>query len=251
MSGHSKWHSIKHAKGKADAARGKLFNRLIREISIAARLGGGDTEANPRLRTAVSTARSNNMPNKNIENAIAKGTGQLEGVTYEEITFEAYGPGGVALLIDSMTDNRNRTVAEVRHAITKVGGNLGSTNSVNWMFNTVGLIRVDKTAADEDTLMEIVLEAGADDMKLDDDEFEIVCQPENFESVRVALEEKGLTPTSAEVTKVPENTVKVEGDDAIRVLKLMDALDNLDDTQNVSGNFDISDEDIAAYESGK
>ncbi len=251
MSGHSKWHSIKHAKGKADAARGKLFSRLIREISIAARLGGGDTEANPRLRTAVSTARSNNMPNKNIENAIAKGTGQLEGVTYEEITFEAYGPGGVALLIDSMTDNRNRTVAEVRHAITKVGGNLGSTNSVNWMFNTVGLIRVDKTAADEDTLMEIVLEAGADDMKLDDDEFEIVCQPENFESVRVALEEKGLTPTSAEVTKVPENTVKVEGDDAIRVLKLMDALDNLDDTQNVSGNFDISDEDIAAYESGK
>ncbi len=251
MSGHSKWHSIKHAKGKADAARGKLFNRLIREISIAARLGGGDTEANPRLRTAVSTARSNNMPNKNIENAIAKGTGQLEGVTYEEITFEAYGPGGVALLIDSMTDNRNRTVAEVRHAITKVGGNLGSTNSVNWMFNTVGLIRVDKSAADEDTLMEIVLEAGADDMKLDDDEYEIVCQPENFESVRVALEEKGLTPTSAEVTKVPENTVKVEGDDAIRVLKLMDTLDNLDDTQNVSGNFDISDEDIAAYESGK
>ncbi len=251
MSGHSKWHSIKHAKGKADAARGKLFNRLIREISIAARLGGGDIESNPRLRTAVSTARSNNMPNKNIENAIAKGTGQLEGVSYEEITFEAYGPGGVALLIDSMTDNRNRTVAEVRHAITKAGGNLGSTNSVNWMFNTIGLIRVDKAASDEDTLLEIVLEAGAEDMKLEDDEYEIVCQPENFESVRAALEEKGITPTSAEVTKMPENTVKVTGDEALRVLKLMDALDNLDDTQNVSANFDISDEDIAAYESGK
>jgi YebC/PmpR family DNA-binding regulatory protein len=247
MSGHSKWHTIKRAKGKADAARGKLFNRLIREITIAARLGGGDTESNPRLRSAVSNAKNNNMPAKNIDTAIAKGTGQIEGVTYEEITFEGYGPGGVAVMIESTTDNRNRTVAEVRHVLTKAGGSLGTTNSVNWMFTSQGILRVPQDKAQEDSLMEIALEAGAEDMVADDGEFEITTSPEAFEDVRAALENAGIEPSSAEVTKTPENTVKVEGDTAMKVLKLMDALDELDDTQNVYSNFDISEEDIAAY----
>ncbi len=249
MSGHSKWHTIKRAKGKADAARGKLFNRLIREITIAARLGGADTESNPRLRSAVSNAKNNNMPHKNIETAIAKGTGQIEGVSYEEILFEGYGPGGVAVMIESTTDNRNRTVAEVRHVLTKAGGSLGTTNSVNWMFKSQGVIRVPADAAQEDSLMEIALEAGADDMKKDDDEFEVTTSPEAFEDVRAAIESAGIEPSSAEVTKVPENTVKVEGDTAMKVLKLMDALDELDDTQNVYSNFDISEDDIGAYNS--
>ncbi|MFP4416798.1 MAG: YebC/PmpR family DNA-binding transcriptional regulator [Chitinivibrionales bacterium] len=248
MSGHSKWATIKRAKGKADAARGKLFNRLIREISIAARMGGGDLEANPRLRSAVANARSNNMPNKNIESAIAKGTGQLEGVTYEEITFEGYGPCGVAMMVESMTDNRNRTVAEVRHAFTKAGGNLGATNSVNWMFKSQGVIRVEKGAAEEEKLMEIALEAGADDMTVDDDGYEIQTAPAAFEDVRTAIENAGIAMESAEVSKIPENTIKVSGDDAFKVLRLMEALDELDDTQNVFANFDISDEDVVAYE---
>ncbi len=248
MSGHSKWATIKRAKGKADAARGKLFNRLIREISIAARMGGGDPEANPRLRSAVATARGNNMPNKNIENAIAKGTGQLEGVAYEEITFEGYGPCGVAMLVESMTDNRNRTVAEVRHALTKAGGNLGATNSVNWMFSSKGIIRVEKGVVDEEKLMEIALEAGADDMTVDEDGFEIQTEPSAFEDVRLAIEKAGIAMESAEVNKIPENTVKVSGEDAFKVLRLMETLDELDDTQNVYANFDISDEDVTAYQ---
>jgi YebC/PmpR family DNA-binding regulatory protein len=250
MSGHSKWHSIKHAKGKADAARGKLFNRLIREITVAARMGGGDADANPRLRAAVSTARANNMPNKNIENAVAKGTGQLEGVSFEEVVFEAYGPGGVALVIETMTDNKNRTVAEVRHVLTKHGGNIGATNSVMWMFNQQGLIRVNRESVDEEKLMETVLEAGADDMIVEDSVYEVSTAPEAFEDVRLALEKTGIPLESAEIAKVPENTVRITGDDAMKVLRLVEALDELDDTQNVFGNFDIDDKEVEEYHKG-
>lgn len=244
MSGHSKWATIKRQKGKADAARGKLFNRLIREITIAARIGGSDSESNPRLRTAVSAARAANMPNKNIETAVLKGSGQMEGVSYEEITFEGYGPGGIAVMIECMTDNRNRTVAEVRHVLTKYGGNLGQSNSVAWMFKSKGIIRVTKDCMAEDELMEVVLEAGAEDMSLDGEEFEIVSSPDTFDSVREALEKFNIKPVSAELTKIPENSVKVEGDNSSRILKLMEAIDDLDDTQHVYANFDISDEDM-------
>ncbi|MBD3391659.1 MAG: YebC/PmpR family DNA-binding transcriptional regulator [Chitinivibrionales bacterium] len=250
MSGHSKWATIKRQKGKADAARGKLFNRLIREISIAARQGGGDPEGNPRLRSAIATARGNNMPNKNIDNAIAKGTGQIAGVTYEEAMLEGYGPGGVAVLVELTTDNRNRTVAEVRHVFTKAGGNLGAGNSVAWMFASKGIIRVPKENADEESLMEIALEAGADDMVLDGDTFEISTEPPAFESVREALEKAGVKPESAELTKIPENTVKVEGETAARVLKMLEMLDELDDTQRVYSNFEMSDADMQAYGNG-
>ncbi len=244
MSGHSKWATIKRAKGKTDAARGKLFNRLIREITIAARMGGGDATSNPRLRSAISSARAANMPGKNVENAIAKGTGQLEGVTYEEIVFEGYGPSGIAVMVETMTDNRNRTVAEVRHAFTKYGGNLGTSNSVAYMFKSKGIIRVAQSAMGEDMLMEVVLEAGAEDMVLDGDEFEIVTAPDTFENVKAALEKVNITPVSAELTKIPENPVKVEGENVAKVMKLMEALDDLDDTQNVYANYDISDSDL-------
>ncbi|NLD93073.1 MAG: YebC/PmpR family DNA-binding transcriptional regulator [Fibrobacter sp.] len=244
MSGHSKWATIKRAKGKTDAARGKLFNRLIREITIAARMGGGDATSNPRLRSAISSARAANMPGKNVENAIAKGTGQLDGVTYEEILFEGYGPSGIAVMVETMTDNRNRTVAEVRHAFTKYGGNLGTSNSVAYMFKSKGIIRVAQSAMAEDMLMDVVLEAGAEDMELDGDEFEIVTAPDTFENVKAALEKVNITPVSAELTKIPENPVKVEGENVAKVMKLMDALDDLDDTQNVYANYDISDSDL-------
>lgn len=244
MSGHSKWATIKRQKGKADAARGKLFNRLIRELTIAARIGGSDPESNPRLRTAVSAARAANMPSKNIETAVLKGSGQMEGVAYEEITFEGYGPGGIAIMIECMTDNRNRTVAEVRHVLTKYGGNLGQSNSVSWMFKFKGIIRVPKDSMAEDELMEVVLEAGAEDMSLDGEEFEVVTSPDTFDSVREALEKFNIKPVSAELTKIPENSVKVEGDNSSRILKLMEAIDDLDDTQHVYANFDISDEDM-------
>ncbi|KMQ53060.1 hypothetical protein CHISP_0281 [Chitinispirillum alkaliphilum] len=244
MSGHSKWATIKRAKGKADAAKGKLFNRLIREITIAARMGGGDPESNPRLRSAISSARAANMPNKNVETAVQKGTGQLEGVSYEEITFEGYGPGGVAVMVESMTDNRNRTVAEVRHALSKSGGNLGQSNSVAWMFKAKGIIRVSKDAMDEDALMELVLEAGAEDMSLDGDEYEISTTSEAFDDVRDALLNANIEPVSAERTKVAENPVKVEGDTAAKVLRLIEMLDELDDTQNVYAAFEISDDEL-------
>jgi YebC/PmpR family DNA-binding regulatory protein len=247
MSGHSKWATIKRSKGKADAARGKLFNRLIREITIAARMGGGDLNANPRLRSAVTSARAANMPNKNVESAILKGTGQLEGVTYEEVTFEGYGPGGIAVMIDCMTDNRNRTVAEVRHALSKHGGNLGQSNSVAWMFKSKGSIRIAKDAMAEDSLMEVVLEAGADDMSLDGEEFEVTTATETFEDVRAALEKVGVEPVSAELTKVADNPVKVEGENVGKVIRLMEALDDLDDTQHVYANYDISDEDMDKF----
>jgi YebC/PmpR family DNA-binding regulatory protein len=245
MSGHSKWATIKRSKGKADAARGKVFNRLIREITVAARMGGGDVNANPRLRTAVASARAANMPSKNVENAILKGTGQIEGVTYEEVSFEAYGPGGVALLIECMTDNRNRTVAEVRHVLTKYGGNLGQTNSVARMFKSKGVIMVPKAAMPEDALMELVLEAGAEDMALQGDEYEITTSFESFETVRHALEKAKVAPASAEISKVAEIPMPVEGDTASKIVRLMEALDELDDTQHVYSNFDISDEQLA------
>jgi YebC/PmpR family DNA-binding regulatory protein len=248
MSGHSKWATIKRSKGKTDAARGKLFNRLIREITVAARMSGGDIEANPRLRSAVSSARTANMPGKNIESAILKGTGQLEGVSYEEITFEGYGPGGIAVVIECLTDNRNRTVADVRHALTKHGGNLGQTNSVAWMFKSKGIIRVPKDAMPEDKLMEIALDAGADDMSLQDDEFEITTAYDTFETVRQAIEKANVKPTSAEISKVADNPVTVDGENAAKVLRLLDALDELDDTQHVYSNFDISEETMAKLE---
>lgn len=247
MSGHSKWATIKRSKGKADAARGKIFNRLIREITIAARMGGGDVNANPRLRSAVSNARAANMPNKNVESAIMKGTGQMEGVTYEEITFEGYGPGGIAVMIECMTDNRNRTVAEVRHALSKHGGNLGQNNSVSWMFKSKGIIRVAKDAMAEDTLMEVVIEAGAEDMALDGDEFGITTTVECFEDVRTALEKVNIQPAAAEISKIAENPVKVDGENVGKVMRLMEALDDLDDTQHVYANYDISDEDMEKF----
>ena len=248
MSGHSKWATIKRSKGKADAARGRMFNRLIREITVAARMGGGDINANPRLRSAVMSARTQNMPGKNIENAILKGTGKLEGVSYEEVTFEGYGPGGVALLIECMSDNRNRTVAEVRHVLTKHGGNLGQTNSVAWMFKSKGIILVPKAGITEDQLMEIALEAGADDLSSEGEEFEITTSFEAFETVRHALEKANIKPSSAELTKIGENPVMLEGDNASKVVKLVDALDELDDTQHVYANFDVSAETMAKLE---
>ncbi|MCL2220111.1 MAG: YebC/PmpR family DNA-binding transcriptional regulator [Chitinispirillia bacterium] len=240
MSGHSKWATIKRAKGKADAARGKLFNRFIREITIAARMGGGDPTSNPRLRTAISAARGANMPNKNIESAIQKGTGQLDGVNYEEITFEGYGPGGVAILIEVVTDNRNRIVAEVRHLLTKYGGNLGQTNCVARMFNTKGIITVPKDAMGEDEIMELVLEAGADDMSSEGEEYEITTTVDTFDAVREALVNAKLEPSSAEITKVVDNPIMLTEDSGSKVMKLVDALDDLDDTQHVYAGFDLS-----------
>jgi YebC/PmpR family DNA-binding regulatory protein len=248
MSGHSKWATIKRSKGKADAARGRIFNRLIREITVAARMGGGDVINNARLRSAVSSARTQNMPGKNIDNAILKGTGKLEGVSYEDVSFEGYGPGGVALLIECMSDNRNRTVAEVRHILTKHGGNLGQTNSVAWMFKSKGVILVPKAGITEDQLMEIVLEAGADDLSSEGEEFEITTSFETFEPVRHALEKANIKPSSAEITKIGENPVQLEGDNAAKVIKLVDALDELDDTQHVYANFDVSAETMASLE---
>ena len=251
MSGHSKWATIKRAKGKTDAARGKVFSRLIREITIAARMGGGDKEGNPRLRSAIASARAANMPGKNIDSAIAKGTGTLEGVNYEEMTLEGFAPGGVSVLVECMSDNRNRTVSEVRHAITKGGGNLGAANSVSRLFKSKGIILVPLTAKDEDSLMEIVLEAGAEDMIVDGDQYEISTPIESFESVRTALEKAAIVPTSAELSKIPETTVRLEGESAFKVLRLLDELDELDDTQHVYSNLDVSDEDAEKYGSAE
>jgi YebC/PmpR family DNA-binding regulatory protein len=248
MSGHSKWAKIKRAKGSADAARGKVFSRLIREITIAARMGGGDKEANPRLRSAIASARAANMPSKNVDSAIAKGTGTLEGVLYEEFTMEGYAPGGVAILVDCMSDNRNRTVAEVRHGMTKGGGNMAAANSVSWMFKSKGSIRVAKSAMGEDAIMELVLNAGAEDFTSDDEEeYEITTAIDAFEEVRAALEKAGVTPVSAELTKVADNLIKLEGEAAFKVLRLLDELDELDDAQHVYSNLDVSDEDAEKY----
>jgi YebC/PmpR family DNA-binding regulatory protein len=244
MSGHSKWHTIKHKKGALDAKRGKIFTKLIKEITVAARTGGGDAAANARLRKAVSDAKAANMPNDTIDRAIKRGTGELEGVSYDEITYEGYGPSGVAIMVDSMTDNRNRTVAEIRHIFSKNGGNLGASGSVSYLFDKKGYIVVEKTAKSEDELFELVIEAGADDLRDDEDNFEIITTPENFDAVLQAVKGAGVEPQVAEVEMIPQNYIKLEGQDARQMLKLMEALEDHDDVQKVSANFDISEADL-------
>ena len=246
MSGHSKWHSIKHKKGALDAKRGKLFTKFIKEITVAARTGGGDPDANARLRKAILDAKAGNMPNDTIDRAIRRGTGEEEGVNYEEITYEGYGPGGVALLIQSMTDNLNRTVAEIRHLFSKNGGNLGESGSVGWMFEKKGYIVVSKSDKSEEELFDLVIEAGADDLRDDEDNFEIITSPEAFEGVQAAVKGAGIEPQVAEVEFMPQNYIKLEGSGARQMLKLMEALEDHDDVQKVSANFDISEADMAA-----
>ncbi|MGI8468300.1 MAG: YebC/PmpR family DNA-binding transcriptional regulator [Pyrinomonadaceae bacterium] len=245
MSGHSKWHTIKHKKGALDAKRGKVFTKLIKEITVAARTGGsGDVEANARLRKAVNDAKAQNMPNDTIDRAIKRGTGELEGVNYEEITYEGYGIGGVAVLVETMTDNRNRTVAELRHLFSKNGGNLGESGSVAWMFDKKGLIAVDKEAKSEDELFEIAIEAGADDVQDEGDILEIYTAPENFDAVLEAVTKAGIEPQASEVSMIPQNYIKLEGNDARQMLKLYEALDDHDDVQKVSANFDIDESEM-------
>ncbi len=243
MSGHSKWSSIKHKKAAVDAKRGKLFTKIIKEISVAARLGGGDQNSNPRLRTAVQNAKAANMPQDNILRAIKKGTGELPGVSYEEARFEGYGPGGVAILVDILTDNKNRSVADIRHIFSRNGGNLGEPGCVAWMFDKKGLILIEEDEdIDEDVVMDAAIEAGAEDIIKEDDTFEITTETEKLESVKNALEKKGLTLSVAEVSMVPQSTIKLEGKTAQHVLKLMDALEDHEDVQQAYANFDIPDE---------
>jgi len=244
MSGHSKWSTIKHKKAAADAKRGSVFTRLIKEITIAAREGGGNAEFNPRLRSAVAEAKNNNMPASNIERAIKKGTGELEGVHYEEITYEGYGAGGVAIMIDIITDNRNRTASEIRKIFSKHNGSLGEQNCVAWMFETKGVIVLEKTAVSEDRLMEVALEAGAEDIAEDDDNWEVTTEPSSFQAVREALEQAQFPVVSAKVEKIPQNTVQAEGKEAVQVLRLAEALEEHDDVQNVYANFDIDPESL-------
>jgi len=238
MSGHSKWSTIKHKKGAADAKRGKLFSKLIKEITIAARVGGGDPAANPRLRTVMDKARAANMPNDNITRAIKKGTGELEGVRYEEVTFEGYGPGGVAVMVETLTDNRNRTVSELRHLFSKLGGNLGEAGCVSWIFSKHGVLTFDKEIGEE-KLMDTVLEAGAEDIKDEEDIFTVVTDPSSFVAVKEACDAKGLKYIEASLSMVPQNTVKLDRSGAEKMLKLMDALEDHDDVQNAYANFDI------------
>ena len=245
MSGHSKWHTIKHKKGALDAKRGKIFTKLIKEITVAARTGGsGDVDANARLRKAVTDAKGLNMPNDTIDRAIKRGTGQLEGVNYDEITYEGYGPNGVAILVETMTDNRNRTVAELRHIFSKNGGNLGEAGSVAWMFDKKGYIVVDKAAKPEDELFEIAIEAGADDMQDEGDVFEIYTAPDSFESVTDALKSAGIEPQAAEISMIPQNYIALTGGDAKTMLKLYEAIDDNDDVQKVYANFDIDESEM-------
>jgi len=240
MSGHSKWSSIKHKKGAADAKRGKIFTKLIKEITVAARMGGsGDPDANPRLRTAIAAAKGENMPKDNIERAIKKGTGELEGVNYEESTYEGYGPGGAAVLVESLTDNKNRTVADVRHIFSKCGGNLGENGCVGWMFDKKGYIVVERTATDEDTLMEVALDAGAEDVREDDSNFEVITAPEDFEAVKAAIDAKKIKCLDAEVTMLPQNTADLTGKEAEQMIRLMDMLEDCDDVQKAYTNADI------------
>ncbi len=246
MSGHSKWHSIKHKKGAADAKRGKVFTKIIKELTIAARLGGGDPDANPRLRTVVAEAKAVNMPADNIKRAIRRGTGEEPGVSYEEVLYEGYGPGGAALMIDVLTDNRNRTVSEVRHLLSKNGGNLGESNSVAWMFEKKGYIVLEKSSVDEETLMAAALDAGAEDLRDDGASWEVVTPPEGFDVVREAVVALGVEPVAAEVAMLPQNYVKLEGKSARQMLKLMETLDDHDDVRHVWSNFDIEEREIEA-----
>ena len=243
MSGHSKWSTIKHKKGAADAKRGKIFTRILKEMTVAARMGGGDPAMNPRLRAAVAEAKANNMPKDNIERAIKRGTGEIEGVSYEEITYEGYGPGGVALIVEAMTDNSNRTTPEIRHMFEKNGGNLGTPGSVRFQFERKGYFAIDKKAVDEDRLMEIALEAGADDLQTDDpDAFEIYVSPDNFEQVRQALEKSTIATIEAKLGQIPANYVKLDDAKAKQMVRLLEMLDDHDDVQNVWSNFDIPQE---------
>jgi YebC/PmpR family DNA-binding regulatory protein len=246
MSGHSKWHTIKHKKGAADAKRGKIFTRIIKELTVAARNGGGDPNSNPRLRTVIAEAKSVNMPADNIKRAVQRGTGELPGVSYEEITYEAYGPGGVAIMIEVLTDNKNRTVGEMRHALSKYGGNLGEANSVAWMFEKKGYIVVEKSKAEEDKLMTAAIDAGADDMRDDDENWEIVTPPDAYEKVLEAVKALGIEPDEAQIAMLPQNYVKLEGRAAQQMLKLMDVLEDHDDTKNIWSNFDVEEQEIEA-----
>ena len=240
MSGHSKWHSIKHKKGALDAKRGKLFTKLIKEITVAARSGGsGDPNTNARLRKAISDAKAANMPNDTIDRATKRGTGELDGVSFEEIAYEGYGPGGVAIMVETVTDNRNRTVSELRHLFSKNGGNLGESGSVAWMFAKKGQILVDAAGRTEDEMMELVLDAGAEDMKAEEDTFQIITAPEDFHAVLESVRKAGIEPASAELTMIPQNFIHLDGREADQMLKLYEALDDHDDVQNVSANFDI------------
>jgi len=246
MSGHSKWHTIKHKKGAADAKRGKVFTRVIKELTVAARNGGGDPGMNPRLRTLIADAKAVNMPADNIKKAIQRGTGELPGIIYEEITYEAYGPGGAALIIECMTDNKNRTVGEIRHTLEKHNGNLATTNAVAWMFSKKGYIVVEKKAADEEKLLSAALDAGADDMADDGDNWEITSDPSSFEAVRDAVKAIGVEPATAQVAMLPQNYVKLQGKEASQMIKLMEVLEDHEDTQHVWSNFDIEEKEIEA-----
>lgn len=246
MSGHSKWHSIKHKKGAIDAKRGKMFSKLIKELTVAARVGGGDPGGNPRLRKAMDDAKAMNMPKDTMANAIKRGTGEIAGAAIEDITYEGYGPGGVAVIIEAQTDNRVRTVAEIRHIFSKNGGNLGETGSVGWMFQKKGAIIVDKSAAGEDRIMEIALEAGAEDVSNLDDSWEVVTALEDFNAVLDAIKQASIEPVSAEVIMRATNSVHVTGSTAQQVLRLMESLEDHDDVANVSANFDISEADMEA-----
>jgi len=244
MSGHNKWSSIKHKKGAADARRGKVFTRLIKEITVAARMGGGDAVANPRLRSAIQAAKSENMPKDRIERAIKKGTGELESVDYEEVVYEGYGPGGAAVLIESVTDNKNRAVADIRHIFNKAGGNLGAAGCVSWMFEKKGYIAVEKSAVDEEILMEIAIEAGAEDVREDDGIFEIITDPIEFESVTAALEGKPIPVLEAEITMLPQSTLALEGTEAEQMIRLMETFEECEDVQKAYTNADIPQEII-------
>ena len=239
MSGHSKWSTIKHKKGKMDAQRGKIFTKLIKEITVAARGGGGDPTANPRLRTAIQAAKDANMPSDNIERAIKKGTGELPGVKYEEFTYEGYGPNGVALLVETLSDNKNRTTADIRHIFTRYNGRLGEAGCVAWIFEQKGYIVIDQGTCDEDNLYSIAIEAGAEDIQAENGSYEVITAPSDFEAVRQAIVDKGIEYIQAEISKLPKNLVKLDGDEAKKTLRLMEALEDHDDVQKVYANFDI------------
>jgi len=247
MSGHSKWASIKHKKAAADAKRGKVFTKVIKELAVAARMGGGDPDSNARLRKAISDSKAVNMPADNIKKAIMKGTGQLEGVSYEEMSYEGYGPGGVAIYVETLTDNKNRTVSEIRHIFSKNGGNLAESGCVAWMFDRKGYIVVEKAKAAEDELLDLVLEAGAEDLREDGSNYEIFTEPDDYEAVSNALEENNIETAASNLGYIPQNYVKLQGKQAQQLMRLMEEMEDHDDVQNVWANFDIDEEEIAQY----
>lgn len=246
MSGHSKWHSIRHKKGAADARRGKLFTSLIKEITVAARLGGGDPDGNPRLRAAMAAAKSNNMPAENIKRAVQKGTGELPGLSYEDAVYEGYGPGGVAILVEAVTDNKNRTVSEIRHAFSKFGGNLGQSGCVAHLFQRQGLILIEKSSTDEDDLMTVALEAGAEDMRDGGEVYEIYTSPQDYDAVLEEIRSHDLAVASADLSMIPQTTLQLAGKPAQQMLRLMESLEDHDDVQKVFANFDIEDAELEA-----